>query len=68
MSELRSPLATASASTTQRSSGRVTAEASIQPIASANSTAALLTPTMVIRSVAKLSSANFTRSRDSSWS
>jgi hypothetical protein len=68
MSELRSPLATASASTTQRSSGRVTAEASIQPSASAISTAALLTATMVMRSVAKLSSAIFTRSWDSSWS
>ncbi len=50
MRELRSPPATASASTTQRSSGRVTDEASIQPSVSAASTAALHTSTIIRRS------------------
>ena len=68
MSERRSPAATASASATQRSSGRVTAEASSQPMASAIGTAALHTDTRVNRSPAKLCSAMFTRRADSSWS
>ena len=50
--ELRSPAATASASTTQRSSGRVTADASTQPSDSAISTAAPSTATIVMRSPA----------------
>ncbi len=52
MWELRSPAATASASTTQRSSGRVTADASIQPMASAISTAAPHTAASIVRSLA----------------